>query len=289
MSDSVNITADPPSKPLVSIVMPSFNQAKYIEASIRSVLDQEYPRLELIVVDGGSTDGTAAILARYRHRLSHCVVEPDRGQSDALNKGFALASGDIFGWLNSDDLYCPGAIAAAAAAFQCRPEKAVVYGDWEEIDERGDLIQRQYAFDFSLPHFMFEGFHLSAQSMFWRASAHQAFGGFDIDLHRTMDYQLILLLGQRVGSYTFLRLPDVLGCFRRHAEQKTSPGGRGVVEQEHRKMATAYGYPEKYGLSGRLYRFMYRLRRAWWYAYRGGIGFMIFKVSGRTRGQVTGN
>ncbi len=258
----------------VSIVMPSYNQAAYIEAAIESVLEQDYENLELIVIDGGSTDGTLAVLDKYRPRLAHCVSEPDRGQSDALNKGFALATGAIYGWLNSDDLYAPGAIRTAVTELRSCPAKAVVFGDWLEIDDRGAAIQRQYAFDFSLPHFIYEGFHINAQSMFWRAAAHARFGGFAVDLHRTMDYQLILRLGQLLGSSAFVRVPCVLGCFRRHAAQKTSGSGSTVVRDEHRWMAATYGYQNKYHWTGRLIRLVYRLRRGWWYAYRGGIGYL---------------
>jgi len=258
----------------VSIVMPSYNQAAYIEAAIGSVLEQDYENLELIVVDGGSTDGTLAVLDKYRSRLAHCVSEPDRGQSDALNKGFALATGSIYGWLNSDDLYAPEAILTAVSELQKQPAKAIVFGDWLEIDERGAAIERQYAFDFSLSHFIYEGFHINAQSMFWRADAHARFGGFAIDLHRTMDYQLILRLGQLLGSTAFVRVPQVLGCFRRHADQKTTGEGSTVVLDEHRWMAATYGYRNKYHWTGRLIRLVYRLRRGWWYAYRGGIGYL---------------
>lgn len=258
----------------VSIVMPSYNQVAFIEAAIESVLNQDYENIELIVVDGGSTDGTVGVLEHYRSRIAHCVSEPDQGQSDALNKGFALASGSIYGWLNSDDLYAPNAVATAVAELHNRPGKSVVFGDWLEIDEHGKTLQRQYAFDFSLPHLIYEGFHINAQSMFWRADAHARFGGFAVDLHRTMDYQLILRLGQLLGSSAFVRVPKVLGCFRRHAAQKTTGDGSTAVQKEHRWMAATYGYRNKYHWTGRLIRFVYRLRRGWWYAYRGGIGYL---------------
>lgn len=258
----------------VSVVMPSFNQVAYIEAAIESVLKQDYENIELIIVDGGSTDGTVEVLGKYRSRLAQCLSEPDQGQSDALNKGFALATGSIYGWLNSDDLYAPSAVATAVAALHKHSPKAVVFGDWLEIDEHGKALQRQYAFNFSLPHFIYEGFHINAQSMFWRADAHARFGGFAVDLHRTMDYQLILRLGQLLGSSAFVRVPKVLGCFRRHGAQKTTGAGSATVQDEHRWMAATYGYRNKYHWTGRLIRLVYRLRRGWWYAYRGGIGYL---------------
>src|SRR5262249_25886537 len=120
--------------PGFSIVMPSFRQAHYIDRSIRSILNQRYPDTELIVIDGGSQDGTVAILESYARQLAYWRSEPDQGQSDALNKGFRQATGEIVGWLNSDDLYLPGAFQDVARVFNAHPEIDVVYGDWFAID-----------------------------------------------------------------------------------------------------------------------------------------------------------
>lgn len=124
-------------QPLVSIVTPSYNQARYLETTLRSVLDQNYPAIEYLVADGGSTDGSVEVLQRYTDRLAWWVSEPDRGQTDALNKGFARARGEILAWLNSDDTYEPGAIAAAVAYLTAHPEIGMVYADTHFIDENG--------------------------------------------------------------------------------------------------------------------------------------------------------
>ncbi|HOW91535.1 MAG TPA: glycosyltransferase family 2 protein, partial [Anaerolineaceae bacterium] len=115
--------------PLVSIVTPSFNQVDYLEETMRSVLEQDYPRVEYIVIDGGSTDGSVEIIRKYADRLAYWVSEKDRGQTDAVNKGYAVAKGSILGWLNSDDTYKPGAISAAVEFLVNHPQFGLVYGD----------------------------------------------------------------------------------------------------------------------------------------------------------------
>jgi glycosyltransferase involved in cell wall biosynthesis len=263
--------------PKISIVMPSFNQVKFIERSILSVLNQGYPDLELIIIDGGSTDGTVDIIKKYEDSIKYWVSEKDAGQSDALNKGFSLASGEIFGWLNSDDLYLPGSFNAAIEAFSRNPKKLVVFGDWLSIDEHDELIDINHAFDFSLNHFKYEGFHLNAQSMFWRFSVHRKFGGFDVGLYNTMDYQMILEFGINEGQENFLRIPQVLGAFRRYDGQKTG-GFTDNVLREHQSMALRYEYMDKYGKLGALLRLPYRFRRAYWYFKRGGLRYLLSRL-----------
>jgi len=254
--------------------MPSYNQARYIERSILSVLNQDYENLELIIVDGGSQDGTAEIVSRFEKYLAHWESVPDRGQSHALNKGFARATGEIFGWLNSDDLYLPGALRYAVDTFIAAPGASVVFGDWWQIDVDDNVTESHYAFDFSLGHLAYEGFHLNAQAMFWRRGAHERLGAFDEKLHRTMDYDLILRLGISEGQTAFKRIPAPLACFRRHPEQKTREIDVVVLE-EHRRIACTNGFENKYGRLGRLLRWGYRVRRAYWYWRRGGFGYFF--------------
>lgn len=259
--------------PKISIVMPCFNQVRFIERSILSVLNQDYQNIELIIIDGGSSDGTIDIIKKYQKNVAYWVSEPDHGQSDALNKGFARAIGDILGWLNSDDLYLPGAFRLAVNAFQEHPDRNIVFGDWLSIDEFDGVLDFNHAFDFSLNHFKYEGFHLNAQSMFWRPNVYKSFSGFDIDLYNTMDYQMILEFGLKQGEFCFLRLPTALGAFRRYEGQKTS-GFTARVLAEHRKMAVQYGYADKYSPVGKIKRFIYRIRRTYWYTKRGGLGLL---------------
>src|SRR5215213_6927220 len=123
-----------PTLPKVSIIIPSFNQGQFLEATIRSALEQDYPNTEFIVVDGGSKDNSVEIIKKYQDRFSWWVSEKDKGHADALNKGFSHATGDIMAWLNSDDIYLPGAISEAASILQSRTDVGMVYGDADLID-----------------------------------------------------------------------------------------------------------------------------------------------------------
>lgn len=243
-----------------SVIMPSLNQARFIERSLNSVINQEYEGVELIVMDGGSQDGTREILERHSRRIAAWRSEPDRGQSDALNKGFALATGEIYGWLNSDDLYLPGALHHAAHIFAAHPHVEVVYGDWLSIDEREQIIERWPALAPSRGRLVTEGFFCNAQAMFWRRSLHERLGEFDIQLHYTMDYDLMLRMISAAGPSAFFRTDRPLGCFRVYRGQKTGSFD-AKVREEHRRIAQRAGTGWKYAARGRALRLAYRLTR----------------------------
>ena len=208
--------------PKISIVMPSFNQGNFIEQSILSILNQSYPNLQLIIIDGGSSDHSIEIIKKYERFIYYWESQKDEGQSDALNKGFKKANGEIFGWLNSDDLYMPDVFNYLAEAFKNNPNKSVIFGDWLTINHKNKVLDLNHAFDFNLNHFKYEGFHINSQSMLWRSSLHKKFNGFDINLYNTMDFQMILEFGI-MEEEKFIRVPKVIGAFRRHESQKTGP------------------------------------------------------------------
>ena len=263
-----------------SVIMPSFNQAQFIERSLISVINQEYEGVEFIVMDGGSQDGTREILERYAKHLAVWRSEPDDGQSDALNRGFQCATGDICGWLNSDDLYLPGALHHVAQIFATYPDVEVVYGDWLTIDESDRIIEHCPALPPSLNRLVTEGFFCNAQAMFWRRSLHERIGALDIGLHYTMDFDLMLRMLQVAGTRAFFRTRRPLGCFRLQSEQKTgSSHDRGA--EEHRRIIQRAGLAWKYAMRGRALRLAYRLSRVAEYFARRGPRYVLHKLTGR--------
>lgn len=205
-------------QPLVSIVTPSYNQARFLEATMQSVFNQSYPNLEYFVIDGGSTDGSLEIIKRHAGKLAGWVSEPDRGQTEAINKGFARASGQIMAWLNSDDTYEPHAVAEAVAALQAQPEVGLVYGDANFIDEHGIKIGRFPAAQTDYRRLRRGYVHLPQQSAFWRAPLWAEVGPLDPNLYFAMDYDLWL----RLAKISELRYhPRVWANFRLHSDSKT--------------------------------------------------------------------
>jgi glycosyltransferase involved in cell wall biosynthesis len=181
---------------LVSIITPSFNQSAFLRQAMLSVLEQDYHGLEYIVVDGGSTDDSVEIIQEYANRLAWWVTEKDSGQGEAINKGLAHARGEIVAWLNSDDFYLPGAIAAAVRAFEAHPATVLVYANMEAVDERGRttnlLTYRQRSLEDLLC------FDIIGQpAVFMRSSAVRAVGGVDAGLHALLDHQLWIKLAMQ--------------------------------------------------------------------------------------------
>jgi glycosyltransferase involved in cell wall biosynthesis len=182
--------------PLVSIVTPSYNQARFLEATLCSVLEQDYPNIEYLVVDGASADGSVEIIRRYAGRLAWWVSEKDSGQSEAVNKGFRRARGEIVGWLNSDDLYLPGAVSAAVAAFQSHPEAGLVYGDAKAIDADDKPFNLMRARPYTLVDLL--AFNIICQpAAFMRRSALEQAGYLDPAYHLLMDNLLWMRMAQR--------------------------------------------------------------------------------------------
>lgn len=210
-------------KPLVSIITPSYNQAYFLEETIQSVLSQDYPNLEYIIVDGGSSDGSVEIIQRYTQRLSWWVSERDQGQTDALNKGFARAQGNILAWLNSDDTYLPHAITQAVEALQAQPEVGMVYGDANLIDQNGQVIGRFPARQTDYRRLRRGYVHIPQQAAFFRASLWRQVGPLDPTFYFAMDYDLWVRLAKLAP---ILYITQMWANFRLHQT------GKSVVSDE---------------------------------------------------------
>jgi len=213
--------------PLVTIVTPSFNQGRFIRATVESVLAQQYPALEYIIIDGGSTDETAAVIRDYASRLRasrlRFVSEPDRGQSEAINKGFRLARGDILAWLNSDDILLGGAVKTAVDALAASPQAGAVHGEGYRMDEHGRWLGRfPFTEPFNLWKLVYLADYILQQTLYLRRTALERAGYLDESLHYTMDWDLLIRIGKQ---YPIRYVPAYLGAIREHARAKSFRGG----------------------------------------------------------------
>ncbi len=212
--------------PKISIITPSLNQSKFIEQTIKSVLNQNYPNLEYIVVDGGSVDSTIKILKKYSKQIKW-VSEKDKGQADAINKGMRMAKGDIVAYINSDDYYLPGAFTKIADFFMKNSKAKWVTGDYIIVNEEDKKIQQSVTLYKRLMRFTISknllaiANYIAQPSTFWRESIFREIGFFDVSFEYVFDYDFWMRI---IAKYPLFKIPSPLSAFRVHSRAKGSTG-----------------------------------------------------------------
>ena len=260
-----------PAYPKISIVTPSFNQGEFLETTILSILNQNYPNLEFIIMDGGSTDDSVAIIKKYERYVDYWTSEKDKGQSDAINRGFERSTGTILAHLNSDDVYWPGALREAAEYFRAHPGVDVMFGDTYLIDERNEVfrvLKDAPAFRSSI---RYGAAHLVQPNAFWTRDIFFRAGMYDLSFHYCMDAELWSQILKLRGRFHHLRRP--LACFRLHRTGKMA--ATAAVDQAltiilNKRYAGGYRQFSYY-----FFYYLCQARRMAFYLIQGDAGYIL--------------
>lgn len=215
--------------PKISIITPSYNQGEFIEQTILSVLNQHYPNLEYIIIDGGSTDNSVEIIQKYSDKINYWVSEKDRGQADAINKGFKRASGEIVCWLNSDDTYCLHCFEHVAEAFNKNADVDVIYGDFLYTNEEGRPFYRRHVFNRLRYGTLLFHDYFGQPAVFFKKKVLDKIGFLDETLTYAMDWDFFLRMKRNCKMF---HLPKVLATYRIHRHSKTSQEGNMKYAQD---------------------------------------------------------
>jgi glycosyltransferase involved in cell wall biosynthesis len=257
-----------PAYPKISIVTPSYNQAQFLERTILSVLNQNYPNLEYIIIDGGSTDGSVEIIKKYEKYLSYWVSEKDRGQSHALNKGFEKATGELVGWQNSDDIYLPGAFVKVIEVFKNKPDYDIYFGNIYFIDEFDCIIRDLRFVKFSPFSLIYEGTVLANQASFFLKNIIKSFK-LNENLKFTMDYEFYF----KIKDSKFIFTHNFLGAFRLHSSAKTSLIS-DIGKKEHNNILSSNGYNPQ-SIMFNVFKNVSKIRRTLFYIFQGDFDYVL--------------
>jgi len=255
--------------PKISIVTPSYNQAQFLEKTILSVLNQNYPNLEYIIIDGGSTDGSLEVIKKYEKYLTYWVSEKDNGQADAVNKGFQKSSGEILAWLNADDLYLPGTLFKVKDNFQKDRENNFIYGHSLLIDKKDNIMRVCYTIPQTYHSYIYDrGGNIFQGPVFWKRDIFYKYGGLDSKLYFALEYKLFdNFFKHERGIF----LNDILAAYRIHKKTKSSTVESKLVIEEFDSIRKTN--------RNIVLKFYYRVRRWIFYLYYGNfISTIIEKI-----------
>jgi glycosyltransferase involved in cell wall biosynthesis len=251
--------------PKISVVTPSYNQAEFLERTIKSVLDQNYSCLEYIIIDGGSTDGSVDIIKRYANQLAYWVSEKDKGQTNAINKGFSRATGDVVAWLNSDDEYCPGSLETVARTFMSNKSLNFVFGDRLTIDKDGKILRKDRHCRYCFMALIVLGFIFSQPACFWKRELFDKYGLLDESKRCCMDYEFFCRIGRGLKAK---HVRQFFAKYRSHGESKSSTMG-DILKREHRDVSLKYLPEVCHGFPVWMVKFYMHVYRTFWYTCQG--------------------
>jgi GT2 family glycosyltransferase len=266
-------------KPRISVVTPSYNQGEFIEQTIQSVLDQNYSNLEYVIIDGGSTDNSIDIIRKYERHLAFWVSEADRGAADAIAKGFGRITGSIMAYLNSDDVYMPGALNAAAERFS-GSNADLVYGNAQWIDSQGSTIGERRQTPFNASGYLYGGFDLQQPTTFWKREIYQKVGGMDPSFHFTFDTDLFFRFIAAGARFSHIR--QLMAGFRIHPTSKSSTQWARCEQELKRLRETHLRYPIS-SVQATLVRTVARLHRTVWYIAQGDALWLLNRIPDRVK------
>ncbi|MDP2947206.1 MAG: glycosyltransferase family 2 protein [Nanoarchaeota archaeon] len=263
----------------ISVVIPSLNQGKFLEKTILSILNQNYPNFELIIIDAGSKDGSLEIIKKYQKYVAYWLSEKDRGQSDGLNKGFSRATGDVVTEQDADDIYLPGAFYKINELFKKYPGMDVIYGNRLDIDKNDKIISERRYVPFSSIVLRYDGMMLGPQSAFWKRDLFSRIGMYDLKFHLAMDYDFFVRAA--LSETKFKHVSYYFSAMRRHEGSKTEIHlGKLPHQKECDEIDKRYGRKKWLNFPLKIYSLLYRTV---WYFLQGDGDYVLNGIKRRIK------